>query len=73
MPDVGSLWPFETDDTFFDTRVLDRTDLRLSGTFCSVIRACDSVVCALKLVVCFMEWLDVKSFEAFELECCWLN
>jgi hypothetical protein len=25
----------------------------------------------LKLVVCFMEWECVKSFEACELECCW--
>ena len=33
--DVGSVWPFETDDTVFDKHVLDCTDLCFSGTFCS--------------------------------------
>jgi len=40
MPDTGSLWSFETDDTFFYRRVLDSTDLHFNGRF----YVCDSCV-----------------------------
>jgi hypothetical protein len=42
MPDIGSLWPFETDDTFFDRRVIVQMYISTEG-FIFVIRLCDFV------------------------------